>query len=385
MAHERVHWRIAKTCRIATLAATVLVAPAAWAVSIDYRVSVDDQVDLTIASIPVASYHGYPWSDADGSVDLPEGWYPITLDYANLYGSTALYFYERAARNLAWSLVPRAKLRSTDAGGNLISGLRGEYFDEAGNSLGTVYGEAPIAHGWYQSYQGSTGNWGSGLVDTNWGLFSERLTGEIYVGAGPTPLFNGVLSTTGTSWIMVGPNRYSAAPHFQLGPGNIVVTGPNGRVTIVVSNGADSAVIDLGENTTVSLGEPDALQVDEVVGSVRHRVSCASHVRCFSSRFSALSNHTPVAVASVRGTDYSVNLDEDSGQVVLYVEDGIVDVSDLSGHLLASVGAGDAITVAAAVPEPAAWQMLLAALLAGALTVRARAVGTRTGWRRSGA
>lgn len=36
-------------------------------------------------------------------------------------------------------------------------------------------------------YEGVVGAWANGAVDTNWGLFQEKLTGEIHLGAVPLP------------------------------------------------------------------------------------------------------------------------------------------------------------------------------------------------------
>jgi hypothetical protein len=75
-----------------------------------------------------------------------------------------------------------------------VNGLRADYSLLDGTSLGTVYGEGPIAHGWFNLYEGASGQWAGGLVDTNWGNFQERLTGEIHINAVPEPMTWAMLS-----------------------------------------------------------------------------------------------------------------------------------------------------------------------------------------------
>lgn len=161
--------------------------PALQAAPVEYRVSVDDFVSLSIDGVQVASYDGFPWVDRFFTLDLPTGWYSFDLTYRNRFGSTALYFFERATSADPWEIVPRGDFRSLDGTGTLISGLRADYSLLTGTTLGTVFGEGPIAHGWFNSYQGATGDWGHGWFDTNWGSFQERLTGEIFVGGAAVP------------------------------------------------------------------------------------------------------------------------------------------------------------------------------------------------------
>ena len=44
-----------------------------------FQVSVDDFVSLSIGGVSVASNDAFPWGMTTGSVDLPAGWYPISL------------------------------------------------------------------------------------------------------------------------------------------------------------------------------------------------------------------------------------------------------------------------------------------------------------------
>lgn len=151
-----------------------------------YQVSVDDYATLKINGSLIASYDDYPWGTAEGSVNLPTGWYSFELDYKNRYGSTGLQFYSRTDANGPWQVVPLADMRSLDGSGTTIQGLRADYYKLDGTQLGTVYGEGPIYNGWYNLYEGVTAPWAGGLVDTNWGQFEERLTGEIFVGGSET-------------------------------------------------------------------------------------------------------------------------------------------------------------------------------------------------------
>jgi hypothetical protein len=136
-----------------------------------YYVTADDYVTLKINGALVASYDDVPWGTANGSVNLPTGWYSIELDYKNRWGSTGLQFYSRTDANQPWQVVPLADMRSLDGSGATVQGLRADYYTLDGTQLGTVYGEGPIYHGWYNQYEGKTGEWAGGLVDTNWGQF----------------------------------------------------------------------------------------------------------------------------------------------------------------------------------------------------------------------
>ncbi|MCC7183975.1 MAG: hypothetical protein IT509_10450 [Rhodocyclaceae bacterium] len=169
----------------ALLAGAFLAAFGSASATTYFRVSADDYTQLMINGSVVAAYDGIPWGEAYGSVDLPPGWYAIDLTYMNRYGSTAFYFFDRTDPTAEWQIVPLARMRSLDASGQAVSGLRADYSTLTGAALGTIYGEGPIAHGWSNQYQGQTAAWAGGLVDTNWGDFHERLTGELYVGPVP--------------------------------------------------------------------------------------------------------------------------------------------------------------------------------------------------------
>jgi len=163
----------------------------ATATPIQYDLSVDDYGSLIINGSLVASYDAYPWGEVSGSIDLAPGWYTIDLTYKNRWGTSALRFYERADSQDPWEYVPLSHLRSYDASGALVEGLRADYYELGGQLLGSIYGEGPIAHGWSDMYEGLTGQSGGPIVDTywraNWLPFEEHLTGEIYVSGASVP------------------------------------------------------------------------------------------------------------------------------------------------------------------------------------------------------
>lgn len=156
-----------------------------------YNLSVDDYAVLRIDGSQVASYDAYPWGYADGSVDLAPGWHSIDLTYKNRWGTSALYFSERTDPRDPWEWVPLSHLRSFDATGALVEGLRADYYAPDGALLGTLYGEGPIAHGWSNNYEGDFGKSGGAIVDqywlANWRAFEERLTGEVYISGTAVP------------------------------------------------------------------------------------------------------------------------------------------------------------------------------------------------------
>jgi len=159
------------------VASLFLLASHAQALAVDFYISVDDYTKLYIDGQLVASYDDYPWGEARASIDLPDGWHDLRLEYANRWGSTHLSFYYKLPGDTDYRLVPVTALRSTGSGGNTIQGLRADY-----SGGGVVYGEGPIQHGWYNLYQGQSSTLWAGLFDVNWGVFSETLTGQILIG-----------------------------------------------------------------------------------------------------------------------------------------------------------------------------------------------------------
>jgi hypothetical protein len=154
-------------------------------VTVDFWMSVDDFGTLLIDSQTVASYDGYPWGQAYGTVTLTEGWHDIDIVYKNRWGSNALILFQKFTGDTVYSDIPKTHYRSSNDTGVVIPGLKAEYFDLSGNPSTTVYGEGPIHHqyasdGIHIVYQGEYGLWAN--VYDGWGKFEERLSGQIYIG-----------------------------------------------------------------------------------------------------------------------------------------------------------------------------------------------------------
>jgi hypothetical protein len=157
----------------------------ALAITVNYMIGADDYASLDINGSRVATFDQGGAGTAVGTVTLEDGWYDITIDYKNRWGTDWLGLYWDPGTVAPQGVLPEAYLRSQDAAGQWISGLRADYYYLDGTFIQTIYGEGPIAHG-YNSYEG----YGNGRV---WpivgysGLFEEVLTGQIYVGADPVP------------------------------------------------------------------------------------------------------------------------------------------------------------------------------------------------------
>jgi hypothetical protein len=149
-------------------------------------VGADDYAQLFIDGNLLGTYDAYPSGGFSKVVDLSPGWHSITIDYENRWGSNGL--------GLSWQfpgdpdswVVPLTSLRSQNATGDTVAGLRADYYSLSGSSLFTVYGEGSIANGatWFgtdlgETYEGQPGLWGGQLGP--WALFEERLSGEISV------------------------------------------------------------------------------------------------------------------------------------------------------------------------------------------------------------
>ena len=150
---------------------------------VQYGIGVDDYVNLYIDDVLVGSYDAYPASSFTTAVlDLAEGWHNIQIDYKNRYGSNGLALHEIISGS--WTIVPLESLRSLDAAGNTIQGLRADYYTLGGTFVQTVYGEGPIDHWWtpegsrYESVNPAA--WGG--IYNGWSTFEERLSGQILVG-----------------------------------------------------------------------------------------------------------------------------------------------------------------------------------------------------------
>jgi hypothetical protein len=170
---------------------TLLVAPIN-AAFVQYYLSVDDYGDLYIDGQLEAHYDAYPQGgDMTDVLDLSPGWHDIDILIKNRWGSSSVGLLTAALTTGDLTIVPLADLRSLNAQGQYVSGLKAEYYTSGGTTLyKTVYGEGPIWHvsggdtgyrpGFYQGVRGPI--W-VGL----WDKFEERLSGQIFVAPIPTP------------------------------------------------------------------------------------------------------------------------------------------------------------------------------------------------------
>jgi hypothetical protein len=117
-----------------------------------------------------------------------------------------------------------------------------------------------------------------------------------------------------------GPDSHEAAPGDPVGPGDLIVTGPQSL-----------AVIDLANSTTVKLKEKTALSIDSIgeAASVTLRAGgvFTSIARKLTGRFSV---QTTTAVCGVRGTEFFVAYGraiEEQPDVWMCVNEGSVEVS----------------------------------------------------------
>ncbi len=161
--------------------------PAADAATIQYGIGADDYARLDINASHVATFNSGGAGTASGAVNLADGWYSISLDYKNRWGSDWLGFYwDKGIGVSAFAeIVPEVYFRSQDSNGQWISGLRADYYWlnsdlSRGSFIQTIYGEGPIANG-TNSYEGYN-NGRTWPTVGYWGRFEEVLTGQIYVG-----------------------------------------------------------------------------------------------------------------------------------------------------------------------------------------------------------
>lgn len=189
----------------AAIGGLVLAASPAAATPINFYLGVDDHGSLTINGTNLITLNCPGSCSNTVLTNLPGGWYSIEITYANYGGSTNLFFSQDYTLGGPLDLVPKSWLRSLDASGAYVQGLRADYYSGTNLTgfLGTVYGEGPIGHGynagypyWYQGQTNTSGfGWGPYIANAGWSVFSERLTGEIYIPATvPEP----------GSWILLG-------------------------------------------------------------------------------------------------------------------------------------------------------------------------------------
>lgn len=174
---------------------------------IEYHVGADDYALLKIDGVIRGSYDAYPSGGfRTGVLDLAPGWHGIDLIYKNRWGSNALNLNWIEDELTSWPVVAMESLRSLDAQGNWINGLKADYYELSGTYLTTIYGEGPIEHGarygsggqlltYYQSVWPAP--W-AGIFD-GWSTFEERLTGQILV---PEPVSMAVLALGGIGMLL---------------------------------------------------------------------------------------------------------------------------------------------------------------------------------------
>jgi hypothetical protein len=154
----------------------------------DITMYVDDFGSLSIGGILVGSYDGVPAASITNTIDLAPGWHSIEIDYKNRFGTNSLALQWTLPGD-SLSIIPLANLRSLDQNGDLVSGLRGDYFSLAGTPLFTVYGEGPIHHSALnfadEIYEGQPGLWAGTFGPS--ATFQERLSGEIFLPPSEVP------------------------------------------------------------------------------------------------------------------------------------------------------------------------------------------------------
>jgi hypothetical protein len=167
---------------------TIMVGPGT--VPVQYDLGVDDYGDLWIDGVLEAHYDGgAAGGDTTDVLDLTPGWHDIEILIKNRWGSSSVVL-QQATGPGQYTVVPREHLRSLDAQGQFVSGLKAEYFTLGGTMpYKTVYGEGPIHHvsggdtGYRLGmYQGVLGD-GSGPPWVGlWDTFEERVSGQILIG-----------------------------------------------------------------------------------------------------------------------------------------------------------------------------------------------------------
>ena len=192
---------VKKQLILISILATLFVAPVN-AELVQYYLGVDDYGDLWIDGVLQAHYDAAPQGgDYTPVLDLSPGWHDIEILIKNRWGSSTVSLHEVTGAGPSLTLVPLEDLRSLDAQGSVVSGLKADYYALGGTiPYKTVYGEGPIHHtsggdtgyrlGYYQGeYGDGTGAPWVGLWDT----FEERLSGEIYVVPVPGAILLGIL------------------------------------------------------------------------------------------------------------------------------------------------------------------------------------------------
>lgn len=170
---------------VSTLALTFYSASrSAIAVEIDFFIGVDDYVEFYVDGELLGTYDDFPAGEVRLTKDLTPGWHDVRIVYKNRYGSNFLWFARKYPHDSDYQAMPVDEMRSLDAAGSYVQGLRGEYDGVNVNGQNvrfTVYGEGPVYHGYPDTYEGETGKLWAGEFD-GWSKFTEVLTGQFFVG-----------------------------------------------------------------------------------------------------------------------------------------------------------------------------------------------------------
>jgi hypothetical protein len=173
-------------CGLATLAAVNV-----FATSINFNFYVDDYATVSIDGNLVGSYDN---SAAAGNIvftdDLTPGWHTFDVDYANQSGTNFLALQQEYPGDSGYSIIPLDDFESLNASGDVIGGLRADYYDSLGGAYDfTVYGEGPIDNGALsfssEIYESEPGLWAGVFGPSS--IFEEKLSGEIDIVAAPEP------------------------------------------------------------------------------------------------------------------------------------------------------------------------------------------------------
>lgn len=162
--------------------AAVLTAGGAGAATVNLLMSADDFGVVRIDGNTVISYAGVGASSpytTFANLSLADGWHDISIDYKNTAGDNGLLLYFTYTSNIYvgdWHWATSPFLRSLDADGNTINGLRGDYYSLAGALQQTVFGEGTIKDTYLWG-----GFYGSGV------LFEGVFTGQMYFGPDNPP------------------------------------------------------------------------------------------------------------------------------------------------------------------------------------------------------
>ena len=151
----------------------------AQGVAIDFAMYVDDYAKLYIDGSEFLTYDGHA-GNVYRTLDLSPGLHDIDLEYANRWGSYGLFLGWKSPSETDYTAIPKANLFCDGASGNVINGLRADYYEQSTGHF-TIFGEGPIWHNWTPFYQGVSGEPWAGVF-SGWPIyFTETLSGRLLV------------------------------------------------------------------------------------------------------------------------------------------------------------------------------------------------------------